>query len=449
MRSLRIWVVALLSVVAGSALAEGPAPRTDERFVVAEGGRTRANAFTRLAVPEVRAEPPVIVDVMDPWGQTIWTGATRGDAVEFFTRDWADGEYTVRFTPGGERTLKVETAFFEQVRARAGLMLRRIESRRDADGLPPKAWAGASNLLQRVITQFVWLAPADDVTGNLYHCEQVLKMQTGAMTVRILGSGASEYLGYEGAYRPFRRERVMVFLPPNACIEFAEHAERKLERWGYSFRDVEHVFISHEHRDHLDEAAVAAFAQKRREAGLSPPTVHSGRTVCKMIRAELAKRGAPDLVKLDELEPGDESGGGEYRVKAVLATHTAGPDPLCYIIQWRGVTLYYGVDSGYPRAATLAELKKHRFDVFIHDCTVASGDDGVTHQDLGDMMLLVGTLRAAGAIDTWTRVVTMHQGPQGPQVIPDYNVLQAQVGFDCAYDGMPIGVAYEVKGRAE
>ena len=81
-------------------------------------------------------------------------------------------------------------------------------------------------------------------------------------------------------------------------------------------------------------------------------------------------------------------------------------------------------DSGYPRAATYAALAAERFDVLAPELTIVSAADGITHMDLGDVLLLLSRLRAAGAIDPWTRVATIHQSPQGSQVLPDVNRWQ-------------------------
>lgn len=424
-----------------------PAVRADERPPIPPGGRTRANGLTRMAVPKANRDKPVLIDILDPWDQPIWTGASRESTFEFFTRDWADGMYTVRFQPGGQQRLRVETELFGKVRARVGLMLRAIEPQRDADGLAPPRLQGASNLLQRIMTLFVWTQPSEAVEGHLAFCEQQLGHKTAAATVRILGSGSSKFTGYDGPYRPFARERSMMFVPPNAVVDFAANGERKLKRWGYRPGDVDHVFITHEHGDHFDIQAIVRFAQSR---GNDPTlVVHAGKTVCERLVAYLSVlRTSAPIIEIDELKPFVETQAGELRVKPVPATHQAGPTPLCYILRWRGTTVYYGTDSGYPSAETLAALARERFDVFAHDVTVASADDGVTHQDLGDFVLLVGKLRAAGAIDAWTRVVTLHQDKkEGPQILPDWNHFERQVGFECSYDGMPIPIAFRIEQR--
>lgn len=442
MQHLRLARHTLVFLIFIGTCGAGPATRSSETIPVRDGGRTWAGAWTRMTVPQPNADQPVIADVIDPWGQTAWTGASRGDAVEFLTRDWAEGMYTVRFTPGGNQNLRVDTEFVGKVRARAGLMLREIDKRRDPDGRPPKDLAGASNLLQRVITEYMWQQPDNHIEGHLTFCEQRLSMTTATATVRILGSGAANCGGYEGRYRPGLRERSSMFMPPNAVVDFGTDAMRRLRRWGYSPRDIEHLFITHERADHFDPASIAELAVERHNAGLKPLVVHGSKLSCDRLKDHLSKSSHTDLVVTDEMRAGGRTKAGGLHVKAVRASHATSPDPLCFILEYRGATVYYGTDTGYPNAETFAALAAERFDVFAHDATAASGDDGREHSDLGDLMLLISRLRATGSIGTWTRVVAIHLSPEGPQILPDIATFEQQAGFACGYDGMPIPIAF-------
>ena len=81
-------------------------------------GKIPANALVQMAVPQPNAEDPVIIDVIDPWGNTIWTGATRDATFTLFPWQWTDGTYTVRFSTGEEQGFQVASEYYGQVRAR-------------------------------------------------------------------------------------------------------------------------------------------------------------------------------------------------------------------------------------------------------------------------------------------------------------------------------------------
>ena len=440
-RPSRALILSVALMAASLAVLGAAAPRVEG------GGRIRANSWVSIRVPRPAADPPVIVDIVDPWGQVVWTGASRGPDAVFYVRDWADGPYLARFSTGGECPFFVATEFFGGVRARAGLILREIDGRRDGFGMPPEELRGASDLLQRVVTEHVYSKPEEVVSGNLYHGELALGFRTRAATVRILGSGAADYMdGYDEPYRPGCRESTMMFVPPNAVVDFAQYGARKLARWGYGIGDIEHVFISHCHGDHFHPQAIAAFALKRVEAGLPPLTVHAGEASIRLLEAHIAEHDLHGKITLQRLEAGVTARTGELEVTPVSATHAPDSTPFCYIFEWRETTTYYGTDTGYPCRETLETLAARRFDVFVHELTVPSAEDGIVHMDVGDLRRLIGKLRAAGAIDAWTRVVTFHQGRALDEALRDALHFQQMIGYEAGYDGMPIPLAYRDEG---
>ena len=416
----------------------------DDRHIIPPDGRVRANSVLRMAVPKPSRTTPVQITIVDPWKKTVWNGSTTDDAFTVLARDWADGKYTVRFDPGGEVSFRVDSEFIDSVRARVGLMLRNLAEKRDAEGMPPKELAGASNLLQRLMTMHIYTKPDNEISGNLAFGEQALGIKTGVATFRILGSGSSLFKGYNGRYRPFQRERTMMFVPPNAVCDFAANGHRKLRRWGYSSKDIDHLFITHPHADHFDEAAIAKFGQNRKRAGKRQPLrVYSGNNACDRLEQHLKKEKITDAnIEIVRIKTFEEYQAGEITIKPVDVRHSVGDDPLCFIMRWQGVTSYYGTDTGYPPARTFEALTKERFDVFAHEITIVSAEDGITHSDLGDVQLLVDKLRRAGAIDTWTRVVSLHQDPRSVYALPDVLDWQRIVGYECSCDGMPIPVAF-------
>lgn len=412
--------------------------------MVPDGGRACANAMITLSVPDGASGQSVNVTIRDPWNQTVWSGCADSPTVSVPTRDWADGRYSVTFGDGRKQTLHIDSELFGQVRARCGVILRYLEAERDPDGLVPKELAGVSNLLQRIMTLFVWAMPEDHLEGQIHHCEQQLGFRTATATARILGSGASEFLGYDEPYFPGRRERTGMFVPPNAVVDFGQNTERKLKRWGYDIKDVEHILISHSHADHFHAEAIKAFAARRIAAGPKPVTMHAGKAPCRDLEAVLTTDADRASIIIHEVNPGDRFKAGEIEVEVVRATHTLDSSPHGYIMSVHGATIYYGTDSGYPQAATLEALSKHRFDIFAHDFTIVSADDGVTHSDLGDMLLLIGKLRRTGALDPWTRFIALHQGFEGPQTAPDREFWQSTMAFETTCDGMPLPIAWRV-----
>ncbi len=428
-------------IVAASALAQPPLS------LLTEGKTIRANSWLVIREKPAHEGHPVEARIIDPWQQTIWSGSSRGSDITLLARDWADGAYRLELSTGRQFDFTVDTAYFESVRARAALMLQTIDEQRDPDGRAPEPVRGVANLLQRVMTEYLWIQPPQRVLEHLIFCERHLGFRTQAVPARIIGSGAADFDGYESPYKPFQRERSMMFIPPDAVFDFGSNARRRLKRWGYEPRHVEHVFVTHSHADHFDTPEIIAWAHTRAAENLAPLHVYAGHSACSELQKALGPQDTSRIV-IHELAPGREVQAGSLRVLPVAATHDPRATPLCFIARWRGATLYYGTDTAYPRADTLDVLKRERFTLFAHELTACSGEDQKDHTDIGDFHLLTGLLREAGAIRRHTRVVSIHQSRQGPWWMPDYNYFQSVIGFECSWDGMPLPIAYRVEDKA-
>ena len=69
-----------------------------------------------------------------------------------------------------------------------------------------------------------------------------------------------------------------------------------------------------------------------------------------------------------------------YKITPVLANHdvvlTEKRRAVHYIIETpEGKTVFYGLDGAWLLRPTWQEMKKHRFDLMVFDCTVGDSDD--------------------------------------------------------------------------
>jgi len=417
-----------------------PALAQDNQPVLGPDSRIRANSIVRLAVPNPVPGSPTHIRITDPWGAVIHSSYSDQATVEIFARDWADGTYTVQFTPGDSFFFDVNTALYDELRARSETLLRLIDDQRDADDNPPSHLVNAANLLQVIIAQWIYYERPDFLHDQLGLAQEAIGVEVGSENIRILGSGDAAYRGYDGPYKPGYREMAMMFMPPNALFDCGWDAERKMARWGFYPADIEHIFVTHAHYDHCDPESIVAIARQRVDAGLSRLILHGSNEVCDWIAGYL--RPEPELI-FDRLDPNEETQAGELHVKALRANHAIESGPLTYIIHWRGRTAYYGTDTAYPKGFAYAALAAETFDVFVHEMTMpASSDIGATHMDYGDIQRLVRNLRLDGAIKPWTRIATIHQDPSGVQCLPDYFYYARRVGFESGYDGMSIPLVF-------
>jgi hypothetical protein len=187
-RSASALLVFLLAAPAGIA--------QDDKPIIEPGGRVRTNSWLRMAVPPHDGEQPVMIEIFDPWGQSVWFGASRGDTFTVYTRDWADGEYTIRFTPGGQRKVHIDTRYFDSLRARGGKLLQLADPQRLEYGfLRDKNLSNMTNLLQRWLLYEIYMEPPATMETRIASVEKAYGLHSTVGIMRLLGSGAADHQG--------------------------------------------------------------------------------------------------------------------------------------------------------------------------------------------------------------------------------------------------------------
>lgn len=169
----------------------------DDKPVVEPGGRVRSNSLIRMKVPDFKPGQPITFDVIDPWKQTLLAGATRSDQCEFLAREFADGKYTIQFSNGRETTFHIDSEFVDTIRARADVLLRAIDPKRNPDGWPPTPLHNITNDLQRWSMYEIYKETNEQLLDKIAHAEKTIGLKSHAGIMRILGSGAADHSGYD------------------------------------------------------------------------------------------------------------------------------------------------------------------------------------------------------------------------------------------------------------
>jgi L-ascorbate metabolism protein UlaG (beta-lactamase superfamily) len=123
-----------------------------------------------------------------------------------------------------------------------------------------------------------------------------------------------------------------------------------------SFQNVDAVFVTHEHYDHLDQALVSEIQKA---------------TGCMVIADSTSARRMRNTIpkeKLTEVQPGSEVKLDRVTVKTEKSNHPPAATPISFIITSEdGVKIFHTSDSlPYPEMATLHE--KEKLDVVF--CTI-------------------------------------------------------------------------------
>lgn len=185
--------------------------------------------------------------------------------------------------------------------------------------------------------------------------------------ILFLGTGAADWsISDKGEF--FRRNSAAL-INNDLMIDCGEH----IFDFANTFADeslydgVENIIITHNHSDHFSKESVLKLFEK-----------HKIKVGCDEKIASIL--GEHKNIEFEIFEPFSEKTVGNYKIIPLLANHDIVADKKAYafhyIIETKdGKKLFYGLDGAWFLRPSWEEMKKHKFDVMIFDCTVGDFHD--------------------------------------------------------------------------
>lgn len=271
-------------------------------------------------------------------------------------------------------------------------------------------------------------AAAEAVPGRFCNCEYCqTARRNGGKDIRFTTSYALN-------------ERVRIDMGPDAY-----HSELKC---GLDPSKMKHLFITHEHTDHLD-----TFSLKMRRKGFAngfetPLHIYSRPTAWFRILHELQDTGVNlnssagqalaslEYHKLDIFQP-VELEDEDMTFYPIPAAHYNIPDEAVFFIIRHGNSwLMIANDTGYPdeRVWQWLEEKKILFEVVIFDCTMIHDPRSKTHLNTERIFDMRERLLKMGCIADSTKLTVNHfshnYNPQHSKLEAFFNPRGIAVGYD-------------------
>ncbi len=279
-------------------------------------------------------------------------------------------------------------------------------------------------------------------------------------SLTILGSGAAEGIparfcdcpvcrkAWENRGKDFRmttayalNERVRIDCGPDS---YAQEL-----RFGFRSARMKHLFITHEHEDHLD-----TFSLSMRRPGFShdfamPLNIYCRPTAWNRIRATF---GAADplfrTLKFHLLTPFEpvELPEEDMSFCPLVANHYhISGEAVIFAIRHGGAHILLANDTGYLPEESWEWIERAGicFDIVIADCTGAVLDWRDHHMGGSWQRAFRDRLRSLCAIDSRTRYVINHFSHNGKALHADLEREFGPEGIEIGYDGMVL--PYETK----
>jgi phosphoribosyl 1,2-cyclic phosphate phosphodiesterase len=278
------------------------------------------------------------------------------------------------------------------------------------------------------------------------------------MKIKYLGTGASEGIPSlfckckicEDARKNKGRDirsRSQALIDGKLLVDFPPDTFMHIVYGDLDLPSIHTCIVTHSHSDHLYTSDI--WARKQVVSPVipdegTPLTFYATSSGYEKIKAvvegnalDIEKRVEAVLIKA--FEPFCAQG---YDITPVRADHTENTDPVLFIIEKDGKTIFYGNDTGRFPEKTMEYLKncgKH-FDLISLDCTNGFNSGDRFHMNFKACCDMRDFMRGEGLCDDKTICVLTHLCHNCGG---DRTALEAEaerLGFIAAYDGMEVEI---------
>lgn len=238
------------------------------------------------------------------------------------------------------------------------------------------------------------------------------------------------------------RGRSGAMINDNILIDFPPDIYSYKLKYRLDLAEVNHVFITHSHIDHLDAHELCCYhtmyATRNNPAALL--NLYGNAKVLDVIReAFIFDSGSvPEYVRLHSIEPFRSVAAGDVTMTPLTAVHDPNETCVFYLVEQLGKRFLFANDTAMPPEETFAWLAGKCLDVVSLDCTVGKFSESKSHMGFSGNLAVQKRLLAQGSADERTRFISHHFSHNGHVNYDDFPQLAGNSGFVSSYDGMVI-----------
>ena len=241
------------------------------------------------------------------------------------------------------------------------------------------------------------------------------------------------------------RSRSQAIIDDKILIDWPADTYMHFVNYDIPLHKIRTCLITHSHRDHLykeDFASRAGVCSHLSEDFTL--TFYSDKSAYDIINEYAKEADIPkETVDTKLVRPGEVFDVEGYAVTALRANHDPASDPLVFIIEKEGKSIFYSNDSGeYPEETVkyLEKLKKP-LDIVSLDCTMGCIEsDYYGHLTYGRCIKMRDKLVSCGAADEKTVFVLNHFSHNSEVTYDELVKIAAEENFLVSYDGMVLEI---------
>lgn len=233
------------------------------------------------------------------------------------------------------------------------------------------------------------------------------------------------------------RSRASILIDEEFKIDLGPDTYMQSVRARRSLAQVKHLLITHTHGDHFYPQELGMHKEPFIAASSPQPVLNV--YGCPAVGEILQERNLASTVVFHPLTLWEPTAIEDAVVTPLPAEHSSHGQPFVYLFQRKGVTLFYGHDSGYYSEPVWSFLKDKTIDVALLDCTTGKYPS-TGHMGIPNILEVRKRMLEEGMATGNSVFVATHFSHNGGLLHGQFEERLNPQGFLVAYDGMKLDV---------
>lgn len=260
------------------------------------------------------------------------------------------------------------------------------------------------------------------------------------MKLLFLGTGAAGSLKIPEAEMPEDKRRCSsMLMDENVVVDIGLQSFDYATKLGVNTENVTDIFISHSHADHYRKQVLLSYAN----AAKNKINLWCHKGAVPQLKLTEEEMQLVNVCPVEIMQKWETAG---MTVTAMPANHLIAENydeqPLHYIFEKNGKSLFYGLDGGWFQARTWEYMRKEaKFDGMVLEATVGEcpGNFRIgTHNTFPMLRLLLAAFDENNMLKENCTFVASHIGGIG--IDENADAAFAEMGLIPAYDGFSIEI---------
>ena len=240
------------------------------------------------------------------------------------------------------------------------------------------------------------------------------------------------------------KTRSQALLDDKILIDFPPDTYLHVINYGLDLRRIHHCIITHSHFDHLNaDDFWCRFEGIAHGVGDEPLHVYLTEAGYRKTEAVLGGGVNSPRLKFHIVRPFEPFDIEDYHITPLKADHDRKADPVVYIIERGGKSIFYANDTGLLPEESWEYLSNMDvvFDFVSLDCTsgLLKGWSG-GHMSLDINKIFMDKLEAMGRVDGSTVIYVNHFSHNGLATHEQLVVEAGKYGYGVSFDGLEVEI---------